>query len=116
MSASSLALDDQPISTPIADRPQAPRLPLSAVVPTDPWHVARLVLFAAYAVGYLWFFITRGLIIDRISVGISVAIFILIGHIGRPIQRWAWLVFDIACYCVMWLAYEQSRGWADRAG
>lgn len=93
-----------------------PKLRLPDVVPIDPWYVVRLVLFVAYALGYLWFFITEGLIIDRISVGISVGIFILIGHLGRPIRRWAWLLFDISCYCVMWLCYEQSRGWADRAG
>jgi len=92
------------------------RRPLSDAVSIDPWFVVRTSLFATYAVAYLWWFINKGLIIDRISVGISVAVFILIGHLGRPVRRWAWLVFDCACYCVMWLCYEQSRGWADRAG
>jgi membrane-associated phospholipid phosphatase len=90
--------------------------PLSDVVPHDPWFTVRAVLFVGYVVGYIAFFVKDGLIIDRISVGISVGIFVLIGHLGRPLRRWAWLVFDCLCYCVMWLCYEQSRGWADRAG
>ncbi|MEO6124893.1 MAG: phosphatase PAP2 family protein [Ilumatobacteraceae bacterium] len=93
-----------------------PKRPISDAVPLDPWYVVRMVLFGAYAVAYVWWFITEGLIIDRISVGISVIVFILIGHLGRPVRRWGWLLFDLACYCVMWFCYEQSRGWADRAG
>ena len=89
---------------------------LYEVVPTDPWFVLRTALFAIYAAGYVLFFVDKGLIIDRVSVGISVVIFLLIGHIGRPVRRWAWLLFDIACYSVMWLSYEESRGWADSAG
>ncbi len=85
-------------------------------MPIDPWYRIRLALFASYVVGYLWFFIAEGLIIDRISVAISVGIFIVIGHLGRPLRNWATLTRDISCYCVMWLCYEQSRGWADRAG
>ena len=103
------------VETPAGHR-DGHRRPLSDAVPLDPWFVVRTTLFSVYAVAYLWWFIDKGLIIDRISVGISVAVFILIGHLGRPVRRWAWLAFDCACYCVMWLCYEQSRGWADRAG
>lgn len=89
---------------------------MSSVVPDDPWFVVRLAGFVAFAIGYVVWFIDKGLIIDRISVGISVGIFIVIGHLGRPVRRWAWLVFDCLCYSVMWFCYEESRGWADSAG
>lgn len=92
------------------------RQPLRQVVPGDPWFTIRLIGFVAFAVGYILWFFDKGLIIDRISVGISVGIFIVIGHLGRPIRRWAWLVADCLGYCVMWFCYEESRGWADRAG
>lgn len=92
-----------------------PKLTLAQVVPADPWFTVRAVLFAAFVLMYIWWFFTYGLIIDRISVAISVGVFIVIGHLGRPVRRWAWLVFDVAVYCAMWLAYEQTRGWADRA-
>ncbi len=116
MFGSTLELTGRPVGTSEFDTSPIERRSLADAVPIDPWYVVRLVLFGVYAAGYLWFVISRGLIIDRISVGISVGIFILIGHLGRPVRRWALLVFDIACYCAMWLAYEQSRGWADRAG
>ncbi len=90
--------------------------PLRSVVPVDPWSGIRLAMFLLYAVLYVYWFITRGLIIDRISVAISVGLFIIIGHLGRPPRRWAWLVLDFICYGVMWFCYEESRGWADRAG
>ncbi len=96
--------------------PSPARRPLSTVVPADPWFAVRLVGFGIFVVGYVWWFLVKGLIIDRISVAISVVIFIVIGHLGRPLRRWAQLVFDLFCYSVMWFAYEQSRGWADRAG
>ena len=115
---SELTLDqaDQPLEhTPV--QPDAPRrTSIDVVVPVDPFFYVRLALFTAFAVGYVWWFFDKGLIIDRISVALSVGIFIVIGHVGRPVRRWAWLLFDCLCYCAMWLAYEQSRGWADRAG
>lgn len=86
------------------------------MVPQDPWRIARLAGFGLFVAGYIWWFVAKGLIIDRISVAISVGIFITIGHVGRPLRRWAWLLIDVLCYCVMWLAYEQTRGGADRAG
>jgi len=116
VSGSTLERTELSITTPITDASAPGKRPLSDVVPADPWYLARLGMFGAYVIGYLWFFVSYGLIIDQVSVGISVGIFILIGHLGRPARRWAWLVFDISCYCVMWLAYEESRGWADQAG
>ena len=96
-------------------RPTAP-WPLENVVPEDRAYYVRLIGFAIFTVGYVLWFVKKGLIIDRISVGISVGIFIVIGHLGRPLRQWGRLVFDLLCYCVMWLCYEESRGWADRAG
>jgi membrane-associated phospholipid phosphatase len=116
VSESTLVLAEAESTEP--SRPFSPpeRVPLNVAVPEDPWFYVRLVGFAAFTIGYIAWFVKKGLIIDRISVGISVGIFIIIGHLGRPLRRWAWLVFDCLCYCVMWLCYEQSRGWADRAG
>ena len=102
--------------SPIAAAPTAQRRDLSTVVPRDPWFAVRLVGFGIFIVGYVWWFLVKGLIIDRISVAISVVIFIVIGHLGRPLRRWAQLVVDLLCYSVMWFAYEESRGWADSAG
>ena len=95
---------------------QRHRPSLTNIVPNDAWFTIRLIGFGAFAVAYVIWFIREGVIIDRISVGISVFIFIIIGHLGRPMRRWAWLLFDCLCYSVMWFCYEESRGWADRAG
>ena len=97
-----------------AAKPDA--IPLDAVVPSDAWYSVRTVGFVVFAVGYIWWFAAKGLIIDRISVAISIGIFIVIGHLGRPLRRWGQLAFDITCYAVMWFTYEQTRGWGDRAG
>ncbi len=106
-----------PAGTERIDDGSAPtRIALASVVPQDPWYIVRLVGFGLFAAGYVWWFVAKGLIIDRISVAISVGVFIVIGHLGRPLRRWAWLLLDVLCYCVMWLAYEQTRGGADRLG
>ena len=117
MSETTLALAEPLSSVPVpSPSPSNPRPALRTVVPDDPWYAVRLIGFGAFAVAYVIWFIEKGLIIDRISVGISVLIFIVIGHLGRPLRRWAWLVFDCLCYSAMWFCYEESRGWADRAG
>jgi membrane-associated phospholipid phosphatase len=116
VSESTLVLAE-PASSEPPPRPSVPFEPtLRQVVPDDPWYLIRAVGFAVFTVGYVAWFVKKGLIIDRISVGISVGIFIVIGHLGRPVRRWVWLVSDTLCYCVMWFAYDESRGWADRAG
>jgi len=104
--------DNGPSAQPTMPR----RWPLDAVVPDDPWYYVRLAGFALFAILYVLWFVKKGLIIDRISVAISVGVFIAIGHLGRPLRRWGLLVFDLLCYCAMWFCYEESRGWADRAG
>ena len=91
-------------------------IPLDAIVPDDPWRAIRLIGLGAYAVAYIVWSQHNGLIIDRISVGISVAIFIIIGHLGRPLIRWGQLLFGVCCYVAMWYVYESTRGWGDRAG
>jgi membrane-associated phospholipid phosphatase len=97
--------------------PVAPaRTPLSAAVPFDRMRAVRLGLMSGYAVGYLWWLRARGLPIDRISVAISVGIFLLCAFIGRSWRTWAVLLLDVVLYCAMWFAYEMTRGAADRLG
>jgi membrane-associated phospholipid phosphatase len=67
-------------------------------------------------VAYLAWFVEYGVIIDRISVVLSVAIFLVIGHIGRSWRSWLRLPFDVALYAAMWFAYDETRGAADRVG
>jgi membrane-associated phospholipid phosphatase len=98
----------------ITANPEA--IPLDAVVPEDSWRRARTAGFIIFAIGYGWWFDRKGLIIDRISVAISVGIFIIIGHLGRPLYRWTRLLIDSCCYVLMWFIYENSRGWGDAAG
>jgi hypothetical protein len=76
----------------------------------------RLILLCAYGVTYLAWFLKFGVIIDRISVAISVAVFVVIGHIGKPLRTWLRLPFDLALYSLMWFAYDETRGAADRLG
>ena len=116
MSESTIERSQAPLSAPPQLPPKETRRVLRDAVPTDPWAIVRVVGFVVFTVSYIWWFLDEGLIIDRISVAISVGIFIAIGHLGRPLRRWAWLVFDCLLYCLMWFMYEESRGWADRAG
>ena len=76
----------------------------------------RLTLLIAYGVAYLAWFLRYGMIIDRISVGVSVALFVAIGHIGKPWRSWLRLPLDLALYAAMWFLYDETRGAADRVG
>jgi hypothetical protein len=76
----------------------------------------RRVLLAAYAVAYIAWFFEYGVIIDRISVALSVGVFLVIGHIGQPWGVWLRLPFEVLLYAVMWFAYDETRGAADRIG
>jgi uncharacterized membrane protein YgcG len=80
------------------------------------WTKIRLALVAAYVVGYVWWFFANGVIIDRISVLLSVAIFLVIASLGRPPRFWLMMFGDLALFVLMWLAYDESRGIADRVG
>jgi membrane-associated phospholipid phosphatase len=92
------------------------RTPLSEVVPFDVMRAARLTLMISFGVGYLWWLRNRGLPIDRISVGISVGIFLICAFVGRSWRTWAVLLVDVLLYCAMWFAYEMTRGAADQLG
>jgi hypothetical protein len=86
------------------------------LVPRDPFAAVRTALLCAYAIGYVVWFRTQGLLIDRISVAISVGIFLVCAFIGRPLRRWAILAFDALAYCAMWFVYDMTRGAADHLG
>jgi len=116
VSESTIELSDAPLGAPAGLTSKESRRLVKDAVPTDPWAVVRVTGFVVFTISYIWWFLDKGLIIDRISVAISVGIFIAIGHLGRPLRRWAWLVFDCLLYCLMWFMYEESRGWADTAG
>jgi len=92
------------------------RAPLAAVVPFDVMRAVRLTLMALYLVVYVWWLRNRGLPIDRISVGISLAIFLVCAFVGRSLRTWAVLLLDVVLYCVMWFCYEMTRGAADHLG
>lgn len=76
----------------------------------------RLACFLAYGVTYMYWFRRNGIIIDRISVVLSIAILLVLGHLGRPWYRWRQLAVDLVVYLAMWLAYDETRGAADRLG
>ena len=82
---------------------------LRDVVPIDRMHVLRSVLLGGYLVVYLWWLRARGLPIDRISVTISLAIFLFCAFIGKSWKAWVVLIVDVVLYAAMWLAYEQTR-------
>lgn len=87
-----------------------------SVVPHDPFFRMRVAAMATYGVGYVWWFRNRGLIIDRISVALSVGIFLVCAFAGKPWRRWALLAVDAALYASMWFCYEMTRGAADHLG
>ncbi len=89
---------------------------LPQVVPFDWMRAVRFTLMGAYLARYLWWLRTRGLPIDRISVAISVGIFLACAFIGRSLRTWAVLLLDVVLYCAMWFSYEMTRGAADHLG
>jgi membrane-associated phospholipid phosphatase len=89
---------------------------LADVVRADPWFRVRLALISLYALVYVVWFQVNGLITDRISVLLSVVILLAVAHTGQPLYRWRMLVVDFTLYVLMWVAYEESRGAADRLG
>lgn len=78
--------------------------------------IIRRVLLGLYGVAYLAWFIEYGVIIDRISVLLSVTVFLIIGHIGKPWRDWLYLPVGLLLYATMWFAYDETRGAADRLG
>ncbi len=102
-------IDDAPPSL----APLGRRRSLADVVPPDYLRYVRIGLMAAYLVGYLWWLRNRGLPIDRISVAISLFIFLGCAFLGKPLLTWLVLVGDVILYALMWWVYEQTRGHAD---
>lgn len=89
------------------------RRALSTVVPVEWLRPVRLVLMFTYLATYLWWLRFKGLPVDRISVAISVGIFLVCAFIGRSWRTWSVLLLDCLAYCLMWLSYEKTRGAAD---
>jgi membrane-associated phospholipid phosphatase len=92
---------------------QASTSSLYLVVPDDRLRRVRIVLMISYLATYLWWLRAKGLPVDRISVAISVGIFLVCAFIGRSWRTWGVLLLDSVGYCLMWLAYEKTRGTAD---
>lgn len=80
------------------------------------WVKIRWSLIAAYLVGYVWWFLTKGIIIDRISVLLSFALFLVVSSVGRTRSEWIGTARDLGLFVAMWLAYDESRGVADTLG
>lgn len=76
----------------------------------------RRFLLGAYGIVYLAWFFEYGVIIDRVSVSLSVALFLVIGHIGKPWRDWLFLPVGLLLYATMWFVYDETRGAADRIG
>ncbi len=89
---------------------------VASFVPADRWRLVRLALFVVYGLAYAISFVRNGIIIDRVSVVISVVILLVIGQVGRPWYRWRQLASALVLYIAMWLAYDETRGAADRLG
>ncbi len=102
---------------PPAPEPSSRRLPrIDELVPHDPWFRPRVVLMGGFALTYLWWCRTQGLVSDRISVTVALMLFLVCAFVGKPWQRWRVLVGDAALYAGMWFCYEMTRGAADRLG
>jgi hypothetical protein len=91
-------------------------LTIDRSISRDRFFWVRVAALSAYGIGYVWWFRANGLIIDRISVAVSVAIFLGCAFAGKPWRRWATLVIDAALYALMWFCYEMTRGAADHLG
>ena len=80
------------------------------------WKHVRWTLIGLYGVAYVWWFFEFGIIIDRISVLFSFAIFLAVASVGRPLREWGRTLVDLGLFVAMWLAYDESRGIADGLG
>jgi hypothetical protein len=80
------------------------------------WVTIRRILIGTYAVGYVAWFAINGIIIDRISVLWSFAIFLGVASVGKPWHEWRRTAIDLGLFVGMWLAYDESRGIADGIG
>ncbi len=103
-------------SPPPAQQSGTERRAISQLVPHDSFFWVRMVAITVYAILYIRRFHTDGLIVDRISVAISVGIFLLCAFAGKPWRRWGVLVIDAVLYAAMWYAYEVTRNAASGLG
>ncbi|HAP77679.1 MAG TPA: hypothetical protein DCR14_16565 [Acidimicrobiaceae bacterium] len=94
-------------------QPTDGRRRVSDVVPVDALHAVRLTFMGIYLVAYLWWLKYMGLPIDRISVAISVGIFLVAAFVGRSWRTWGVLLIDCIFYIVMWTSYERTRDYGD---
>ena len=86
---------------------------LHDLVPLDRLRAVRGVLMVGYLATYLWWLRAKGLPVDRISVAISVGIFLVCAFIGKSWRTWGVLLLDSVAYCLMWVSYEKTRSTAD---
>ncbi|MFT6393389.1 MAG: hypothetical protein ACJA14_002919 [Ilumatobacter sp.] len=80
------------------------------------WLKIRWTLLGSYGVAYVVWFKINGIIIDRISVLWSFAIFLALASVGRSLTDWWRTARDLGLFVLMWLAYDESRGIADGLG
>ncbi|MEP1125994.1 MAG: phosphatase PAP2 family protein [Ilumatobacter sp.] len=80
------------------------------------WVRIRRILIGVYAIGYVSWFAINGIIIDRISVLLSFAIFLGVASVGRSRDAWRRTATDLGLFVMMWVAYDESRGVADELG
>ncbi len=80
------------------------------------WVTIRRILIGTYAVGYVAWFAINGIIIDRISVLWSFAIFLGVASVGKPWREWRRTAIDLGLFVGMWLAYDESRRIAEGLG
>jgi membrane-associated phospholipid phosphatase len=89
------------------------------VLPTDVarrWTLVRRGLLVAYLVAYVVFVWRVGIILDRISVLLSLALLLAVAMVGRPARVWRRTAIDFLLYTAMWVAYDETRGLADGLG
>jgi membrane-associated phospholipid phosphatase len=80
------------------------------------WRAVRVAMLVAYTGVYVYWFRRNGVIVDRISVTLSVVVFLVVANLGQPWRRWRQLALDLVLYSAMWLVYDETRGAADRLG
>lgn len=106
----------EPASEPQQPQPSQDVAGQAAHRPRRSTVLIRRGLLGAYGVAYLVWFVEYGVIIDRVSVLLSISAFLLVGHIGKPLRDWLFLPIGLVLYATMWFAYDESRGAADRVG
>jgi len=80
------------------------------------WQHIRRGLLSVYAIAYVVWTAREGIVIDRVSVLWTFAIFLVLASVGRTWTEWLRTARDLGVFVVMWLAYDESRGVADRLG